>query len=135
VKGPFLVVAPLSTLSNWKKEFEKWTDLQSLMYNGSDASKSIIKEYELRNSEGEFKFDVLITNFESIAGDKLIKTFEWTSMIVDEAHKVKNVKSAICKNLKQIQFKHCVLLTGTPIQNGLKELWSLLNIIDPTHFQ
>jgi SNF2 family DNA or RNA helicase len=54
---------------------------------------------------------------------------------VDEAHKVKNVKSAICKNLKQIQFKHCVLLTGTPIQNGLKELWSLLNIIDPTHFQ
>eukprot|EP01080_Neovahlkampfia_damariscottae_P012863 gene12863-7286_t len=132
--GVFLVIAPLATLPNWKLEFERWTNLNTILYTGNKKSKTVIQQNELFNLNSEYKFNVIITNFELVSGDETLNSIDWASVIVDEAHKLKNRKSKTFKTIKQLKFKHIILLSGTPIQSSLEELWSLLNIIDPLVF-
>jgi len=144
IRGPFLVVAPLSTLVNWASEFEKWTDINVVVYQGSHISRDIIKKNEFfffddHNQimkSGPVKFNVLITSYEmTIAQDWIdLQQIDWRVLIVDEAHRLKNPESTLTRQLKQFKVEHRILLTGTPLQNNIQELWTLFNFINPQKF-
>lgn len=136
--APVLIVAPLSTLVHWEREFKNWTDLRVLTYHGSISGRDVINSYEFTIKTGNISvrlFDVIITTYEmAMAGSEHLTQFEYGVAIFDEAHRLKNTssKAAIC--LRTFSISHKVLLSGTPIQNNLNELWSLFNFIDPLRF-
>ncbi|XP_038660605.1 probable global transcription activator SNF2L2 isoform X4 [Scyliorhinus canicula] len=133
LNGPYLIIVPLSTLSNWVYEFDKWApSVVKISYKGTPAlRRSFIPQ--LRSG----KFNVLLTTYEYIIKDKhVLAKLRWKYMIVDEGHRMKNHH---CK-LTQVLNTHYVaprrvLLTGTPLQNKLPELWALLNFLLPTIFK
>uniref|UniRef100_A0A671YPM3 SWI/SNF related BAF chromatin remodeling complex subunit ATPase 4a n=1 Tax=Sparus aurata TaxID=8175 RepID=A0A671YPM3_SPAAU len=133
LNGPFLIIVPLSTLSNWVYEFDKWApSVVKVSYKGSPAARRAFVPI-LRSG----KFNVLLTTYEYIIKDKqVLAKLRWKYMIVDEGHRMKNHH---CK-LTQVLNTHYlaprrVLLTGTPLQNKLPELWALLNFLLPTIFK
>lgn len=136
--APVLVVAPLSTIVHWEREFEAWTDLRVLRYHGSLAGRGMIAEYEfvLKKNNLEIRlFDVLITTYEMVmAGQDHLSQFYFSVGVFDEAHRLKNAGSKAAKVLRALKFNHKVLLSGTPLQNNISELWALLNFIDPGRF-
>eukprot|EP00474_Spongospora_subterranea_P006783 CRZ07241.1 hypothetical protein [Spongospora subterranea] len=136
--GPYLVVAPLSTLAHWHREIETWTDLNSVVYSGSSESRSLIRKYEFyqqNNSRAAAKFDVIVTSYEIILTDfSVLSSFNWSLLVVDEAHRLKNQESQLFQKLEAFSFDHAVLLTGTPIQNNIKELWTLLHFLEPSQY-
>jgi chromodomain-helicase-DNA-binding protein 7 len=142
IGGPFLVLAPLSTLPHWKGEFERWSDLYPVVFHGSRAAKEIIKEYEVSvhgpagdQMKNRVRFDVLIANYETLVSDfNFFKDIEWRYLVLDEGHRLKNHTGKCYQMLQQLRFEHCTLLTGTPIQNNVEELWSLLHFLHPQQF-
>ncbi|XP_065313155.1 uncharacterized protein LOC135922655 isoform X2 [Gordionus sp. m RMFG-2023] len=142
IKGPYLILAPLSTIANWQREFEMWADLNVIVYHGSSSSRQIAQEYEMyfRDSKGYrlgdvYKFHALITTYEILMQDcELLKNIWWRVSIIDEAHRLKNVKCKLMEGIKSLKMEHRVLLTGTPLQNNIEELWSLLNFLEPVKF-
>ncbi|KAJ1441487.1 SNF2 family N-terminal domain-containing protein [Ochromonadaceae sp. CCMP2298] len=131
--GPFLIVVPLSTLSNWVNEFNKWApDCIKVVYKGTpDERKRLFKE-EVEAGQ----LNVLLTTYEYIMKDKsYLRKLVWQYIIVDEGHRMKNAQSKFAQILGTVyQSKHRILLTGTPLQNDLPELWALLNFLLPTIF-
>lgn len=142
IRGPYLIIAPLSTIPNWQREFESWTDLNIIVYHGSQASRNMILEYEMyyKDEKGQriqnlYKFNVLITTFEVIISDCLeLKEIHWRCCIIDEAHRLKNRNCKLLEGLRLMHMEHRVLLSGTPLQNNVTELFSLLNFLEPTQF-
>jgi len=142
INGPFLIIVPLSTVGNWAREFETWTDLNVITYHGSSTSREMLKEYEMfyRNEQGNritsvYKFQVMITTFEIILSDCLdLREIPWRCCIIDEAHRLKNRNCKLLEGLRLLNMEHRVLLTGTPLQNNVEELFSLLNFLEPTQF-
>ncbi|CAK1549851.1 unnamed protein product [Leptosia nina] len=142
IRGPFLIIAPLSTIPNWQREFEAWTDMNVIVYHGSQQSKSMLQEYEFfyKNENGEpikeiTKFNVLITTFEMIVTDfQELRSFNWRICVIDEAHRLKNRNCKLLEGLRQLHLEHRVLLSGTPLQNNVNELFSLLNFLEPSQF-
>lgn len=142
IYGPFLIIVPLSTVGNWTREFETWTDLNVITYHGSSASREMLKEYEMfyRNEQGNritsyYKFQVMITTFEIILSDCLdLREIPWRCCIIDEAHRLKNRNCKLIEGLRLLNIEHKVLLTGTPLQNNVEELYSLLNFLEPNKF-
>lgn len=142
IRGPFLIIAPLSTIPNWQREFEAWTDMNVVVYHGSQQSKSMLQEYEFyyKNEHLEpikdiTKFNVLITTFEIIVTDfQELKSFNWRICVIDEAHRLKNRNCKLLEGLRQLHLEHRVLLSGTPLQNNVNELFSLLNFLEPSQF-
>lgn len=142
IRGPFLVIAPLSTIPNWQRELEGWTDMNVIVYHGSQQSRAMLQEYELffKNEKGNFikeltKFNVLITTFEVVVTDSQdLKNFNWRLCIIDEAHRLKNRNCKLLEGLRQLHLEHRVLLSGTPLQNNVSELFSLLNFLEPSQF-
>ncbi|KAG8200736.1 hypothetical protein JTE90_022342 [Oedothorax gibbosus] len=142
IPGPYLVIAPLSTIGNWQREFETWTDLNAITYHGSSPSRNMILEYEMywKNEQGErindvYKFQAMITTFEIILTDCMeLKSIPWRCVIIDEAHRLKNRNCKLLEGLRMLNTEHRVLLTGTPLQNNVEELFSLLNFLEPTRF-
>lgn len=137
LRGPFLVVAPLSTLPHWRNEFEEWSTLNTVVYHGNADCRELIKrsEFNVLNSQGRImpnavQFDVLVTNYETVLQDfNVFAGIEWRYIIFDEAHKLKNSKGKLYQKIETLTFEHCTLLTGTPIQNNMEELWGLLHIL------
>lgn len=142
IRGPFLVVAPLSTIPNWQREFESWTDMNVVVYHGSSASRNMLTEYEVtfKDTKGNpikdmQKFNVLITTFEIIISDVMeLRPFNWRLCVIDEAHRLKNRNCKLLEGLRLLNLEHRVLLSGTPLQNNVNELFSLLNFLEPTQF-
>ncbi|KAK6090110.1 hypothetical protein P3W45_000836 [Vairimorpha bombi] len=136
--GPVLIVAPLSTLVHWEREFIAWTDLRVLIYHGSIQGREMIAAYEffLKTNNANIRlFDVMITTYEMVmAGFDHLSQFSWSVGIFDEAHRLKNATSKAASTLRNLSFSHKVLLSGTPLQNNITELWALLNFISPTEF-
>ncbi|KAL0858012.1 hypothetical protein Bca101_063166 [Brassica carinata] len=134
VPGPYLIVAPKAVLPNWVNEFEAWvpSSIAAYLYDGRLEERKAIRE----KIAGEGKFNVLITHYDLIMRDKaFLKKIDWHYMIVDEGHRLKNHESALAKTLLTgYRIKRRLLLTGTPIQNSLQELWSLLNFLLPHIF-
>ncbi|KAJ1856927.1 DNA-dependent ATPase fun30 [Coemansia sp. RSA 1822] len=135
VKGPSLVVCPSSTLDNWMNECAKFApSLRARVYSGSQPERLALQA-ELQD---ESSYDVLITTYNLATGNKLDRMFlkrrSFHSMILDEGHMVKNCMSSRYKWLMQIRTPFRLLLTGTPLQNNLQELVSLLTFILPQVF-
>ncbi|EKX33876.1 hypothetical protein GUITHDRAFT_45412, partial [Guillardia theta CCMP2712] len=154
-RGPFLVVAPLSTIPHWLREVEAWTDLNAIVFHGNQDSRDIIFKYEFyflddehRKVSEELKFNVLITTWEVVMKDEenggILADIMWDCVIVDEAHRLKNKSSKTFTSLKSFKAvppcsnpddaAHCVLMTGTPLQNNTEELWCLLHFLSPNNF-
>ncbi|KAK6105983.1 SNF2 N-terminal domain family protein [Brugia pahangi] len=144
IHGPFLIVVPLSTIHNWQREFETWTDMNTIVYHGSAASRQIIQQTEFYYRPEELKggkrnvvkFDALITTFEMVVSDcDVLKQINYQVCIIDEAHRLKNRNcKLLTSGLLSLTAEHRVLLTGTPLQNNIEELYSLLNFLEPEQF-
>ncbi|XP_065415314.1 chromodomain-helicase-DNA-binding protein 2 isoform X21 [Chrysemys picta bellii] len=136
--GPFLIVVPLSTLTSWQREFEIWApEINVVVYIGDMMSRNTIREYEWIHSQTKrLKFNALITTYEILLKDKtVLGSINWAFLGVDEAHRLKNDDSLLYKTLIDFKSNHRLLITGTPLQNSLKELWSLLHFIMPEKFE
>lgn len=138
VSGPFLVVAPLATLPNWVREFEKWLPTQPVVrYHGTNLEREALMKGPLNPKERRNKtFPFIITSFETAIRDqnRLAKLCPFSYVIVDEGHRLKNHRCMLIRSLKSFKTNNRLLLTGTPIQNTLDELWSLLNFVNPQIF-
>uniref|UniRef100_G3PPY4 Chromodomain helicase DNA binding protein 7 n=1 Tax=Gasterosteus aculeatus aculeatus TaxID=481459 RepID=G3PPY4_GASAC len=142
IEGPFLVIAPLSTIPNWEREFRTWTELNAVVYHGSQASRKTIQAYEMyyRDTQGKiikgaYRFHAIITTFEMILTDcPELRSVNWRCVVIDEAHRLKNRNCKLLEGLKMMDMEHKVLLTGTPLQNTVEELFSLLNFLEPERF-
>ena len=149
-KGPFLVSVPLSTIINWEREFETWApDFYVVTYVGDKDSRVVTREHELSFEDGavrggnkackmrstSIKFHVLLTSYELVSIDAaLLSSIEWAVLVVDEAHRLKNNQSKFFRILNSYNIRYKLLLTGTPLQNNLEELFHLLNFLCPDKF-
>ena len=132
IHGPHLVAVPKSTLDNWKREFAKWCpEVNVLVLQGDkDARAELIKERLVPDG-----FDVCITSYEMILREKShLKKFAWEYIIIDEAHRIKNEESSLAQMVRMFNSRSRLLITGTPLQNNLHELWALLNFLLPDVF-
>lgn len=142
VPGPFLVVAPLSTIPHWEREFQAWTNLNVIVYHGNIASRDLMHEHEFYYKDDQdriipnaYRFDVLITTYEmALAGFDTLQPIIWRAGIFDEAHRLKNRGSKAAEVLSLFRLEHKVMLTGTPLQNNLEELFALLHFLQPQRF-
>jgi len=135
--GPYLIVVPLSTVVAWQREFDKWApEMNVIVYMGDVGSRSVLREQEWRHPGNKrLKFNVLITTYEILLKDKTFLMAEsWAFLGVDEAHRLKNDDSLLYRCLEGFDTNYRILITGTPLQNSLKELWSLLHFIMPQKF-
>ncbi|KAI8966538.1 SWI/SNF family of DNA-dependent ATPase [Daldinia sp. FL1419] len=131
-KGPHLVIVPKSTLDNWKREFAKWTpEVNVLVLQGAKEERHNLINERLIDE----KFDVCITSYEMILREKAhLKKFAWEYIIIDEAHRIKNEESSLSQVIRLFNSRNRLLITGTPLQNNLHELWALLNFLLPDVF-
>lgn len=132
ITGPHLIAVPKSTLDNWKREFEKWTpDVNVLVLQGDKEERHRLINERLVDE----KFDVCITSYEMILREKShLKKFAWEYIIIDEAHRIKNEESSLAQIIRVFNSRNRLLITGTPLQNNLHELWALLNFLLPDVF-
>ncbi|XP_029988400.1 chromodomain-helicase-DNA-binding protein 1-like isoform X2 [Sphaeramia orbicularis] len=130
-KGPYLVLSPLSVMENWRNELERFApSLTVLCYKGDKERRA-----EIQRETDTQDFSVLLTTYELCLKDaSFLKRWKWKVLVVDEAHRLKNQNSLLHQTLTQFSVEFRVLLTGTPIQNNLQELYSLLNFIQPSIF-
>ena len=131
--GPYLIIVPLSTLSNWILEAQKWCPaMTTVPYKGSPQLRRSI-QVQLRAN----KFNTLVTTYEYIIKDKsVLSKFRWKYMIIDEGHRMKNHHCKLTQILNTYYTAgNRLLLTGTPLQNKLPELWALLNFLLPSIFK
>ncbi|KAM9534976.1 chromodomain-helicase-DNA-binding protein 5-like isoform 6-T6 [Salvelinus alpinus] len=150
-KGPYLVSAPLSTIINWEREFEMWApDFYVVTYTGDKDSRAVIRENEFTfedstvktgrkvfrmKKDSAIKFHVLLTSYELITIDQtILGSINWACLVVDEAHRLKNNQSKFFRILNGYKIYYKLLLTGTPLQNNLEELFHLLNFLTPERF-
>lgn len=132
IDGPFLVIVPKSTLDNWRREFNKWTpEVNVIVLHGDKERRQNI----LQNYVMQAKFDVLVTSYEMVIREKnVLKKLAWHYIVIDEAHRIKNEQSALSQIIRLFYSKNRLLITGTPLQNNLHELWALLNFLLPDVF-
>jgi ATP-dependent helicase STH1/SNF2 len=131
--GPFLVIVPLSTLTNWNMEFDKWApSVSKVVYKGPPNARKLQQE-KIRQG----KFQVLLTTYEYIIKDRpLLSKIKWFHMIIDEGHRMKNANSKLSFTIQQYySTRFRLILTGTPLQNNLAELWAMLNFVLPNIFK
>ncbi|KAI9746550.1 MAG: hypothetical protein M1818_000263 [Claussenomyces sp. TS43310] len=132
ITGPHLVVVPKSTLDNWAREFARWTpEVNVLVLQGAKEERHALINDRLIDE----KFDVCITSYEMILREKShLKKFAWEYIIIDEAHRIKNEESSLAQVIRVFNSRGRLLITGTPLQNNLHELWALLNFLLPDVF-
>jgi chromodomain-helicase-DNA-binding protein 7 len=155
VRGPFLIVAPLSTVVNWQREVTLWTDFDVILYHGNKDDRDIARDFDFfytqhkdtnkkSKAQSGYKIQVVITTPETclLSDDpksprpsKELSNIYWDMLVVDEAHKLKNYNSRITVTLREeFKYSNTLLLTGTPLQNNVEELWTLLNFVDNQYF-
>jgi SWI/SNF-related matrix-associated actin-dependent regulator of chromatin subfamily A member 5 len=132
ITGPHLVTVPKSTLDNWKREFAKWTpEVNVLVLQGAKEERHQLINDRLVDEN----FDVCITSYEMILREKAhLRKFAWEYIIIDEAHRIKNEESSLAQVIRMFNSRNRLLITGTPLQNNLHELWALLNFLLPDVF-
>ncbi|KAK3417866.1 hypothetical protein EUGRSUZ_H03855 [Eucalyptus grandis] len=132
ITGPHMVVAPKSTLGNWMNEIRRFCPtLRAVKFLGNPEERRYIRDELLAAG----KFDVCVTSFEMAIKEKsALRRFSWRFIIIDEAHRIKNENSLLSKTMRLYNTNYRLLITGTPLQNNLHELWSLLNFLLPEIF-
>ncbi|KAB5554819.1 chromatin remodelling complex ATPase chain ISW1, partial [Coniochaeta sp. 2T2.1] len=132
ITGPHLILVPKSTLDNWHREFTRWTpEVNVLVLQGQkDERHQLINDRLI-----DEKFDVCVTSYEMVLREKShLKKFAWEYIIIDEAHRIKNEESSLAQVIRLFNSRNRLLITGTPLQNNLHELWALLNFLLPDVF-
>ncbi|KAK3935900.1 ISWI chromatin-remodeling complex ATPase ISW2 [Diplogelasinospora grovesii] len=132
ITGPHLITVPKSTLDNWKREFARWTpEVNVLVLQGAKEERHQLINDRLVDEN----FDVCITSYEMILREKAhLRKFAWEYIIIDEAHRIKNEESSLAQVIRMFNSRNRLLITGTPLQNNLHELWALLNFLLPDVF-
>ncbi|KAH0488146.1 MAG: uncharacterized protein KVP18_001238 [Porospora cf. gigantea A] len=160
LRGPFLVVAPLSTVYHWQQTAEAWTDMNCVLYydefgkggrdairahewchhalsdvrNGRVGQDTVTRQYQLTETS-HYKFHLLVTSYETFMVDNdILAQMPWQYVVLDEAHKLKNRLSKLLLTLRLIACRDILLLTGTFVQNNTEEMWPLLNLVEPVKF-
>jgi ATP-dependent DNA helicase len=133
VKPPYLIVAPLATLPNWILELRKWVpSMPVVLYHGSKQEREKMRREKLSKPD---KFPIIVTSYEICLADRpFLQLHRWKYVIIDEGQRIKNRESRMFRELKLLPSDSRLLLSGTPIQNKLEELWSLLNFCQPNVF-
>lgn len=139
VWGPFLVIAPASTLHNWQQEIVRFVpDIKVLPYWGTVKDRKVLRKFWDRKHVTYTKdsdFHVLVTSYQLVVQDaQYFQKIQWQYMILDEAQAIKSSQSSRWKSLLGFHCRNRLLLTGTPIQNNMQELWALLHFIMPQLF-
>mmetsp|Transcript_15154 Transcript_15154/g.46849 ORF Transcript_15154/g.46849 Transcript_15154/m.46849 type:complete len:589 (-) Transcript_15154:74-1840(-) len=137
VKGPICIAAPLATLPNWMNEFKKWTPtISALLYHGSKQHRADLRRTAMQHSQQmDEEFPVIVTSYEMCILDRAaLSHFKFKYLVIDEGQRVKNRDCRLVRELKKLNTENRLLLSGTPIQNTLEELWSLLNFVNPQIF-
>lgn len=137
VSGPFIIVGPLATLGHWTSEFKKYApDIEFVQYYGPKSHRLELRQkYLSKTGLTEHRSVVVITTYEMIKYDvRSLSRINWKYMVVDEGHRLKNIKSVSLRHLKSLNSSSKLLLSGTPLQNNISELWTLLNFLLPEIF-
>ncbi|KAI5296305.1 hypothetical protein KEM52_004285, partial [Ascosphaera acerosa] len=132
IAGPHLIAVPKSTLDNWAREFARWTpEVNVFVLHAPKAERQKMIQERLVEED----FDVCITTYETVLTEKAhLRKFAWEYIIIDEAHRIKNEESALAQIIRLFHSRNRLLITGTPLQNNLHELWALLNFLLPDVF-
>eukprot|EP00040_Diaphanoeca_grandis_P033107 m.201962 g.201962 ORF g.201962 m.201962 type:complete len:1174 (+) comp32808_c0_seq1:142-3663(+) len=129
--GPYLVVAPLSVIDTWVRELKHWVpSLIVVMFHGSEKERTRLKA----TTAARGAFDVLVTSYETLIADTQMfhpVHLQFRYLVLDEAHRIKNYDTLVGKAVRRVHTQGKLLLTGTPLQNNLTELWTLLNFLFP----
>ncbi|KAI0048335.1 hypothetical protein FA95DRAFT_1517538 [Auriscalpium vulgare] len=139
---PVLVVVPNSTITNWVREFSAWApNLRVVPFYGESKARDVIKSFELKHEVPEsgttgHKFHVLVTTYETLNVPKDFASVfnsvrRWEVLVVDEGQRLKNNSSLLFKKLNQLTIAHRIIMTGTPLNNNIRELFNLMNFLDP----
>lgn len=133
VVDPHLIVCPLSVVDTWIRELNHWVpSFRVLRFHAQEAERTRLK---LAVRDGEVEFDVCVTTYEGfVAEDTWLKSRKWTYVVLDEGHKIKNRETQIAKSVQGIGSLYRLILTGTPVQNNLVELWGLFHWLYPAVF-
>lgn len=151
VSGPHLVIVPKSTLHNWINEFHKWVpEINVILFHGTKDERvgartakcrwqerliSLHQANQARDLLVPGGFDVCVTSYEVCLLEKAhLKKFAFQYIVIDEAHRIKNENSMLAQIVRIFQSRNRLLITGTPLQNNLHELWALLNFLLPDVF-
>mmetsp|Transcript_18576 Transcript_18576/g.33600 ORF Transcript_18576/g.33600 Transcript_18576/m.33600 type:complete len:1152 (+) Transcript_18576:14-3469(+) len=138
VKGPHIVIVPKSVVGNWIKEFKNWCpSIKAVRMGGTKDERIHARETFLKPDEttGKYKFDALVCSYEAVLKEKTsLGRIPWKYLIIDEAHRIKNENSSLSKAVRLLNTGFRLLITGTPLQNNLHELWALLNFLLPEIF-
>ncbi|CAE6399383.1 unnamed protein product [Rhizoctonia solani] len=137
--GPFLVIAPASTLHNWQQELTRFVpSLKTLPYWGNIKDRTTLRKFWNKKQicyDKDAPFHVLVTSYQLVVADeKYFQRVKWQYMVLDEAQAIKSSVSARWKTLLGFNCRNRLLLTGTPVQNSMQELWALLHFIMPSLF-
>ncbi|KAI0801048.1 hypothetical protein C8Q74DRAFT_1364698 [Fomes fomentarius] len=143
---PALVVVPNSTITNWVREFERWAPkLRVVPFYGEAKAREVIKKYELYHAQPPSgttgaKYHVLVTTYETVTNPKEFgvifkNTPRWELLVVDEGQRLKSDESLIFKRLKELKSFHRIIMTGTPLNNNIRELFNLMNFLDPDEWR
>lgn len=137
--GPFLVISPSSTLHNWQQEITKFVPaLKVLPYWGSVKDRAVLRKFFNKKHTvytRDAPFHVLVTSYQlAVSDEKYLNRVKWQYMVLDEAQAIKSSSSARWKALLGFNCRNRLLLTGTPVQNSMQELWALLHFIMPSLF-
>ena len=127
-----LIIVPKVTLKNWEREINKWLPkIKLLFFYGDKDERKILSEHTIKESH----YDIILTTFECSMKEKsALASIDYEYLIIDEAHRLKNDQAKFSTVVRKFKSKHRLLLTGTPFQNNLHELWSLLNFLMPNIF-
>lgn len=133
--GPHLVVCPKSVVGNWYREVRQWCpSLSVFKFHAPSSIRPLMVKAHLHPTNN-LKYDIIVTTFEMIISElSTFKKIPWQYLIVDEAHKLKNEESRAHSSLAMLKTNWRLIITGTPLQNNLRELWALLHFLSPELF-
>lgn len=131
IEGPHIIIVPKSTTGNWMRELKRWCpSIRAFKFMGSKDERAVQRETVVKRD-----FDALVLSYEvAIIEKAVLQKIKWKYMLIDEAHRVKNEHSKLSRVVREFHVEHRLLITGTPLQNNLHELWALLNFLLPDIF-
>lgn len=132
INGPFLVIGTKSVISSWMNEFKKFCPTMKVVELTGDKNTRAMKIKRMEDNHNEW--DVCVTTFETIFNEIFFRRQQWQYVVIDEGHRLHNEKSLFCKLIREVPSKNRLLLTGTPLQNSLRHLWTMLNYLMPHIF-